>query len=46
MTDNKNNKSKDVFISSIIGMYIIDQFMLQGGASKHVPSAFMDNPTF
>jgi hypothetical protein len=35
-----------VFISSIIGMYIIDQFMLQGGTSKHVPSAFMDNPTF
>jgi hypothetical protein len=35
-----------VFISSIMGMYIIDQFMLQGSTSKNVPSAFMDNPTF
>jgi hypothetical protein len=35
-----------VFTSSIMGMYIIDQFMLQGGPSKNVPSAFMDNPTF
>jgi hypothetical protein len=35
-----------VFVSSIMGMYIIDQFMLQGEPSKNVPSAFMDNPTF
>ena len=35
-----------VFVSSVMGMYIIDQFMLQGEPSKNVPSAFMDNPTF
>jgi hypothetical protein len=35
-----------VFLSSIMGMYIIDQFMLQGEPSKNVPSAFMDSPTF
>jgi|688.fasta_scaffold312843_2 hypothetical protein len=35
-----------VYISSIIGMYIIDQFMLQGVPSKDVPKAFIDSPTF
>jgi hypothetical protein len=35
-----------VFLSAVVGMYIIEQFMLQGEPSKNVPSAFMDNPTF
>ena len=35
-----------VFLSAFVGMYIIEQFMLQGEPSKNVPSAFMDNPTF
>jgi hypothetical protein len=35
-----------VFLSSVMGMYIIEQFMLQGKPSKNVPSAFMDSPTF
>ncbi len=35
-----------VYISAIMGMYIIDQFMLQGVSVKTVPKAFIDNPTF
>lgn len=35
-----------VYISTIIGMYIIDQFMLQGEGIKTVPKAFIDNPNF
>ena len=35
-----------VYISAICGMYIIDQFMLQGEPSKVIPKAFIDNPTF
>jgi hypothetical protein len=35
-----------VFISSILGLYIIDQFMLQGVAIKSSPKAFIDNPNF
>uniref|UniRef100_A0A6C0IJ53 Uncharacterized protein n=1 Tax=viral metagenome TaxID=1070528 RepID=A0A6C0IJ53_9ZZZZ len=35
-----------VYISAIMGMYIIDQFMLQGESVKAVPKAFIDNPTF
>jgi hypothetical protein len=35
-----------VYISSIIGLYIIEQFLLQGETSKAVPQAFIDNPNF
>jgi len=35
-----------VYISSIIGMYIIEQFLLQGETVKAVPKAFIDSPTF
>jgi hypothetical protein len=35
-----------VYISTIIGMYIIDQFLLKGENGKSAPSAFIDSPTF
>lgn len=35
-----------VYISAIIGMYIIDEFMLQGAPAKVIPKAFIDNPSF
>lgn len=36
-----------VFISAFIGMYVIDQFLLQGDIiTKVSPKAFIDNPTF
>ena len=35
-----------VYISSIIGMYIIEQFLLQGEITKSAPQAFIDNPSF
>ena len=35
-----------VYISSIVGMYVIEQFLLQGETIKAVPQAFIDNPTF
>ena len=35
-----------VYISAVIGMYIIDQFFLQGEHSKIVTKAFIDNPNF
>jgi hypothetical protein len=35
-----------VYISSIVGIYIIEEFMLQGTPSKTVPKAFVDNPNF
>ena len=35
-----------VYISSIIGLYIIEQFLLQGEIKKSAPQAFIDNPTF
>ena len=35
-----------VYISAFLGLYIIDQFMLQGEAGKVVPKAFTDNPSF
>jgi hypothetical protein len=35
-----------VYISAVCGMYIIDQFMIQGEPSKVIPKAFIDNPTF
>ena len=35
-----------VYVSAVTGLYIIDQFMLQGEAVKPVPKAFIDNPTF
>ena len=35
-----------VYISAFLGLYIIDQFMLQGEVSKVVPKAFTDNPSF
>ena len=35
-----------VYISSIVGMYVIEQFLLQGETSKAVPQAFIDTPNF
>jgi hypothetical protein len=35
-----------VYISAIIGIYIIEEFLLQGVTAKTVPKAFVDNPTF
>jgi len=36
-----------VFSSAFIGMYVIDQFLLQGDIiTKVSPKAFIDNPTF
>jgi hypothetical protein len=35
-----------VYISAVIGMYIIDQFLLQGENTKIVTKAFIDNPNF
>ena len=35
-----------VYISAVAGLYIIEQFLLQGEARKTVPKAFIDNPTF
>jgi O-antigen/teichoic acid export membrane protein len=35
-----------VYISSFAGLYIIDQFMLQGETGKVIPKAFTDNPSF
>jgi O-antigen/teichoic acid export membrane protein len=35
-----------VYISAFLGLYVIDQFMLQGETSKAIPKAFTDNPSF
>ena len=35
-----------VYISSIIGIYIIEEFLLQGTPAKNVAKAFVDNPNF
>lgn len=35
-----------VYISAFFGLYIIDQFLLQGEVGKAVPKAFTDSPTF
>jgi len=35
-----------VYISAFLGLYIIEQFMLQGAVGKVAPKAFTDNPTF
>ena len=35
-----------VYISAILGLYIIEQFLLQGEITKSAPQAFIDNPTF
>jgi hypothetical protein len=35
-----------VYMSAFLGLYIIDQFMLQGEVGKVAPKAFTDNPSF
>jgi hypothetical protein len=35
-----------VFLSAVIGMYIIEEFLLQSKVIKSAPNAFIDNPTF
>jgi len=35
-----------VYISAVLGLYISDQFMLQGEVGKVAPKAFIDNPSF
>jgi hypothetical protein len=35
-----------VYISAVLGLYISDQFMLQGEVGKVTPKAFIDNPSF
>ena len=35
-----------VYISAFLGLYISDQFMLQGQPGKVIPKAFTDNPSF
>lgn len=35
-----------VYISAFLGLYISNQFMLQGDVGKFIPKAFTDNPGF
>jgi hypothetical protein len=35
-----------VYVSALVGMYIIDEFMLKGEVTKSFPKAFIDTPTF
>ena len=35
-----------VFLSALMGMYIIEEFLLQSKVIKSAPNAFIDNPTF
>ena len=35
-----------VYISAFLGLYVIDQFLLQGEVGKAAPKAFTDNPSF
>ena len=35
-----------VYMSAFLGLYVIDQFMLQGAVGKVAPKAFTDNPSF
>jgi len=35
-----------VFMSAVIGIYIINEFMLAPVSTKSAPNAFIDNPSF
>jgi len=35
-----------VYVSAFTGLYVIDQFLLQGQTVKSAPQAFIDNPSF
>jgi len=35
-----------VYISSVMGLYIIGEFLINGESKKTVTRAFVDNPTF
>jgi hypothetical protein len=35
-----------VYVSAFTGLYVIDQFLLQGETVKSAPQAFIDSPSF